>query len=39
MKGHAMKTQIQTSEQLTEATHAEAGASEMGELDQSGKSE
>ena len=31
-----MNTQIQTSAQLTEATHAEAGASEMDELAQYG---
>ncbi len=34
MKGRAMNTQIQTSEQLTTATHAGTGASEMGELAQ-----
>jgi hypothetical protein len=32
MKGRAMNTQIQTSEQLTKATHAEAGVPEMDEL-------
>ncbi len=32
MKGRAMNTQIQTSEQLTTATHAGTGASEMDEL-------
>jgi len=31
-KGRTMNTQIQTSEQLTKATYAEAGASEMDEL-------
>ena len=35
MKGRAMNTQIQTSEQLTTATHAGTGASEMDELAQS----
>ncbi len=34
MKGRAMNTQIQTSEQLTTATHAGTGASEMDELAQ-----
>ncbi len=34
MKGRAMNTQIQTSEQLTTATHARTGASEMDELAQ-----
>jgi hypothetical protein len=34
MKGRAMNTQIQTSEQLTTAAHAGTGASEMDELAQ-----
>src|SRR5260370_30763785 len=34
MKGRAMNTQIQTSEQLTTATHAGTGTSEMDELAQ-----
>jgi len=34
MKGRAMNTPIQTSEQLTTATHAGTGASEMDELAQ-----
>ncbi len=34
MKGCAMNTRIQTSEQLTTATHAGTGASEMDELAQ-----
>jgi hypothetical protein len=34
MKGHAMNTRIQTSEQLTQATHGETGAPEMDGLTQ-----
>jgi hypothetical protein len=34
MKGHEMNTQVQISEQLIEAAHAEAGTSEMDELAQ-----
>jgi hypothetical protein len=35
MKGHKMNTQVQTTEQLIKATHAEADAPEEDELAQS----